>query len=108
MKIAIITFPKDIIYPDANPHYWWHPAEHLGILEYWTGSCKIEFISDEDYDKKKAAIYTSIYGRLQTIADLISAAGKVFKGEATLTYDSHTRIILNKSNKKTPIGQTLP
>lgn len=55
MKIAIIKFEKSLevsILKSINfPSY---------VLEKWCAACKIEFISDQDYDIKKQEILNLI------------------------------------------------
>lgn len=55
MKIAIVTLPQNTL--GFNLHGHWTPPEC--VLEFWYSGCKIEFISDADYDSKKIQILNS-------------------------------------------------
>jgi len=60
MKIALIKLPEHNIPVDGvftNITTYWQPPEI--VLEHWGSGCKVEYISDEDYENKVDVVMAS-------------------------------------------------
>ncbi len=99
MKIALITFPKDVKYPLSNPHHWWTPPEY--VLEYWTGMCKIQFIDDVDYEMKKADVHYILKELMNTLSEVVYQSSTILHcDESDLSIDIHKHSTITIQKKK--------
>jgi len=60
MKIALIMFQQGYILVDSlftNIRGYWDVPEV--VIEHWASGCKVEYISDEDYELKKEIVLNS-------------------------------------------------
>jgi len=60
IKIGLIVLPENRIFTDGvfkNLNKYWNAPD--SIIEFWNTGCKIYFIDDDDYDKKKEIVLES-------------------------------------------------